>query len=341
MRGQEEDLEKPGIAYEQNSDTNRLAGLDYLRVAAIFTVVWIHGSDTNALAKWLQTYAGFAVPCFVLISGYLSQRGVANNNRSFGDMVIERLWRLLPAYLAWSGIYLLLRSAKEVWVTGGTSLDYDWILVIFCGGASYQLWFIPALFVYTIIFGILQSNKVTRIKGIIYFVFGVLILIIGIKVAHIVIVPDEYGLFVRSTMAYAGYYLIGMSIFLLSSQKWYQKVGPALPALVSAVVASVFHRAFPIIALLNVVFSIALFWFSERIRSIGSVSVVQSLSAYALGIYMVHVIFIEGLQLLLPRIGFDLTSFLPTLFVIIAAFILSAILCASLVSIRRTRWLVL
>jgi hypothetical protein len=38
-----------------------IAGFDYLRIAACFGVVLIHGSDTNPFVKSLQTYAAFSV----------------------------------------------------------------------------------------------------------------------------------------------------------------------------------------------------------------------------------------------------------------------------------------
>jgi probable poly-beta-1,6-N-acetyl-D-glucosamine export protein len=95
--------------------------IDNLRAWAIIGVVIIHVTSyfTNvteisylpiALAS-LDIYAHFAVPLFVLISGFvLGLNYTGNFNKS--DFFKKRIHRILIPYLIWSAVYISHRHIK-------------------------------------------------------------------------------------------------------------------------------------------------------------------------------------------------------------------------------------
>ena len=133
------------------------SAIDLLRIIAIFAVIIIHTTtktiqavDNNLQAvPWalfLNQFTRFAVPIFFLISGFvleLSSPGEIN----YWRYLKKRLSRIFIPYLAWSAVYYFL-------IYPGNTQNFFRILVT--GGASYQLYFIPALLIFYLIFPILH-----------------------------------------------------------------------------------------------------------------------------------------------------------------------------------------
>jgi surface polysaccharide O-acyltransferase-like enzyme len=139
--------------------------INILRAFAILGVVAIHVTMNftrfNELS-WLpvalasaDVYAHFAVPLFLLISGFvLSLKYVGEYNVAL--FYKKRISRLLAPYLIWSVIYLSLDySAHE-----GIS---DIIFKLLTGGAYYHLWFFFLIFQLYLIFPFVR--KFMKNKG--------------------------------------------------------------------------------------------------------------------------------------------------------------------------------
>jgi len=135
----------------------RIIGLDLLRGVAAYAVVVIHtgklmiysGFPTNEWTAALTEISRFAVPFFLAISFYFMIRKLYTTaSHSSWVFQLKSKWhRLLVPYLCWSTIYLSLRLLKALGRPDGLGqLFQDPVMIIFLGGASIHLYFLPLLF---------------------------------------------------------------------------------------------------------------------------------------------------------------------------------------------------
>jgi len=135
----------------------RLVGIDLFRGVSAYAVILIHagtlmlylGLPTNSWTTALRAVSSFAVPFFLASSFYLMTSKLYTNNEKFsiGSNIKSRSVRLLLPYFYWSVIYLGLRLVKALATSEDLSkLFQDPVLLIFLGGASIHLYFLPLLF---------------------------------------------------------------------------------------------------------------------------------------------------------------------------------------------------
>lgn len=128
----------------------RLAGLDLFRGLAIYAVILVHIDEgVNALApSWIKIteFAAFNVPFFLAAAFYLAIYKLYTSGGSY--LLRPRLARLLFPYAIWSAFYLIYKSTKYL-ATGEiksiADLFQDPLSLVFLGGASYHLYFLPLL----------------------------------------------------------------------------------------------------------------------------------------------------------------------------------------------------
>lgn len=325
-----------------------IAGFDYLRIAAAFAVVWIHGSDTNRFAMRLQDYCSFAVPSFILMSVFLSTQSFARKKGlGLRTFLVLRAKRLIPAYVGWSLVYLFFRYLKHRFITG-IPLELDWISVIFFGGASYQLWFVPMLLMWSLVFGVLMCYIARaghkRALGGLLILAGVLLYGTGPEMARHLSLPPGYEM-LKYGITDTGFVLLGMGLWALlkgaegirlpSANPGYVVMGVAGIGLSLAGMRTGFNRA-----LFMPLFTLSTFWLSLRPGGTRGSAFVRYLSPVAFGIYLCHAIFVEGLQVAMGLAGINIGSFEKTAGLIISAFVMSSILCIVLRRWRFTEWLV-
>lgn len=124
--------------------------IDALRVLAILAVVLIHttikiiqagGGDIVKYSGtlFLHQVAGFAVPLFFMLSGFVLE---LNYRPGILTFYRKRLTKLVIPLFFWSLIYFYLIYP------GGT--NFLWAFIT--GGASYQLYFVPTLIIYYLLF---------------------------------------------------------------------------------------------------------------------------------------------------------------------------------------------
>lgn len=155
--------------------------IDLLRVISIFAVILIHtttktiqttGGDLR-LVPWtlfLNQSARFAVPLFFLISGFvleLSSQGDLN----YWTYLKKRLSRIFIPYLVWSTVYYFF-------VYRDNSLSFPSVLL--SGAAAYQLYFIPALLVFYLIFPLLHRYYRFLSNVLVLIILGILELFFSI-----------------------------------------------------------------------------------------------------------------------------------------------------------------
>ena len=105
---------------------------------------------------FLNQISRFAVPLFFILSGFVLELSY-KNGMSFWSFVKKRFSRIFTPYLFWSGIYYLFVYTQN---------NDNFLRVILTGNASYQLYFIPTLCIFYLMFPFLHrvykfiSNKV-------------------------------------------------------------------------------------------------------------------------------------------------------------------------------------
>jgi probable poly-beta-1,6-N-acetyl-D-glucosamine export protein len=131
--------------------------IDCLRTIAILAVIAIHTSTRMleaslfdiqgfTLTFFINQASRFAVPLFFMISGFVLELNYSFNE-NYLSYLRKRLSRIFLPYLFWSAIYYYLIYTKHT-IPFGTTLLY--------GAASYQLYFIPTLFIFYLIFPLIH-----------------------------------------------------------------------------------------------------------------------------------------------------------------------------------------
>ena len=305
--------------------TPHFHGFDLLRVAGILAVIYIHGCDTNDLARRGMKWLGFAVPCFFMMSAFLTQQSVLSRDASYADWIRRKFKRLAPAFFAWSSVYFAIRSAKAI--ATGQSMDSGLIGCLFWGDASHQLYFVPMLFYSFVIWTpvmILARRYQMPVAA-----------LLVIATAGFVIAEQPLNEMLPSHRWFIGKNLVWFPIGMLAALAT-QRLGesrrvllwPAAVAVV-AMVATDFVNVYAI--------SLGAFVLSLSIQR-KTPHWIETLAVYSFGVYLAHVLFIESMQFVAPRIGLRTDSLGVTLGITLISAVLSYLVCFLLGSNRSTRW---
>ncbi|HKC05177.1 MAG TPA: acyltransferase [Patescibacteria group bacterium] len=132
--------------------------LDAMRAIAISAVVLAHtttrtieaSKDNLAAFPWtlfLNQIARFAVPLFFMVSGFSLELNYPNHSNYF-SFLKKRLGKIFIPYVFWSAIYYFFIYNQN---------HDNFLKVLYLGNASYQLYFIPALFIFYILFPLIHN----------------------------------------------------------------------------------------------------------------------------------------------------------------------------------------
>lgn len=135
-----------------------IRAIDYLRTISILAVVLIHtttktleasGYNLNvfSLTLFLNQLSRFAVPLFFLISGFVLEMNY-DFHLNYIAYLKKRLSKIFIPYLFWSLIYYFFVYTQN---------HDNFVKVILTGNASYQLYFIPTLLIFYLIFPLLHK----------------------------------------------------------------------------------------------------------------------------------------------------------------------------------------
>ena len=127
--------------------------IDTLRIVAILAVVMTHTTTRTLeaakfnligfpLTIFLNQVVRFAVPLFFMISGFVLELNYDPNSGYFAFLK-KRFSKIFIPYVFWSAIYYLLVYNHN---------HDNFLRVILTGNASYQLFFIPALCIFYLLF---------------------------------------------------------------------------------------------------------------------------------------------------------------------------------------------
>ncbi|MFH0943003.1 MAG: acyltransferase [Candidatus Beckwithbacteria bacterium] len=127
--------------------------IDLLRLISILAVVLIHTVtrtlevtgyilDQTPVAFILHQITRFAVPLFFMISGFVLELNY-DNHASCWQYITKRLSRIFVPYVFWSAVYFYFIYTQH---------GPDFISALIYGSASHQLYFIPAILIFYLIF---------------------------------------------------------------------------------------------------------------------------------------------------------------------------------------------
>src|SRR3954464_1904094 len=110
-----------------NPTTRRMENLDALRVLAMFVIGVTH--VTHPYLDWwseARPYGGlyqalFSVnvagrvggPCFLMVSFFIYWHQLYGKGRTWGELLVRRMKRLVPAFVCWSLFYFALHKVLE------------------------------------------------------------------------------------------------------------------------------------------------------------------------------------------------------------------------------------
>jgi peptidoglycan/LPS O-acetylase OafA/YrhL len=132
----------------------RIQTIDAARLIAVMGIVFIHSIETPQLLQ-LDYIGTFGVPFYLFASLYFQARSFRKNpNRRLDKYIESRAMRLYVPFLGWSLIYLLARDLKHSVFTNLPPLPIEvWRLWV---GTATHLWFLPMLMIVTIFIGVLS-----------------------------------------------------------------------------------------------------------------------------------------------------------------------------------------
>lgn len=309
---------------KDRTENKRMVYLDLLRILAAFSVVMLHSAaqfwytlDIHT-CEWLvaNSYDAtfrFGVPVFVMISGalFLSPDYSLDLKRLYK----RNIFRYLVIYILWSGLYGL-------WDMKGFPVgELGWkgcVRELIYG--RYHLWFLPMIIGIYMLLPILKGwLRNAEKKNVQYFLLLFLVFQIGGETLRALTVTDELHYLLdefRPEMVCGyigyfvwGYYLVHVGVGRKVCRFFYIAAVPALICNVvlgdllalrrGQAVGSLYDSfgVFTFLVVTAVFLGMKEFKKSEEWGT-GSRKVIGELAADTLGVYLIHIGLLEGLQLL-------------------------------------------
>jgi surface polysaccharide O-acyltransferase-like enzyme len=130
------------------ANSSRLAWLDFSRLFAASSIVWLHTPRSPQLASW-AVIGRFAVPFFTAGAVFFVIDGLRRqSDRTLREYTINRFRRIYLPFLAWSVIYLAFKAAKKLALPDEPN-DFSGIEVLWTG-TFWHLWFMPFILIVTL-----------------------------------------------------------------------------------------------------------------------------------------------------------------------------------------------
>ena len=280
----------------------RYDGIDLLRGIAVFGIIGCHLSLPDRTdAGWLVTaLCNFNVGLFAALAGFLM--GGVNDLGALWGYAKKRMGRLMPSYVAWSVIFLLMTLVFDLLLDGGhVNPGYYtvqfWISVGFQGGGATHLWFLVCLFYAQVLaapaFGVFNKAK----HGILWLLVGGALVYASVNLGY------WYGMYPVRLLAFL---VTGHGLGLLARNQLECLRRHLTLLFVVAVAVLAFHvcmigtipgfyRDWIAVGPVLIAF-VVLDFKSERIQRIAAF-----LGATSMGVYLVHPIFTRAISVVVAK----------------------------------------
>ena len=280
----------------------RYDGIDLLRGLAAFGIVGCHLSlqDRTDAGCLVTALCDFNVGVFAAVAGFLMS-GVKRPGELLG-YVKKRAGRLLPSYVAWSVVFLLMTIVFDLVLDGGrVNPRYHtaqfWLSVVFQGGSATHLWFLICLFYAQVVmawaFGVFNEAK----HGVLWLLAG------GALVYASVNLDNWYGIYPIRLLAFL---VTGHGLGLLTRDRL-ESLRRYSPFLLFVAVAALvlhvclrnpipgFYRDWLVVGPVLLTF-VALDFKSARLKRVAAF-----LGATSMGVYLVHPLFTRALSVVVAK----------------------------------------
>lgn len=338
-------------------ESKRIVYFDYLRVISVLSVIILHVAAQNwnnvdtSTFEWnvFNIYDGasrWGVPIFVMISGALFL------GREYDLITLYRkhVLKMVIAFLFWSTTYAVLGT----WIEGSEKTGEEILVSIIVG--RYHLWFLPMIIgIYMIV--PLLNLIVQDYKHALYFLMLSFFFSFLIPQSILVIKLHSIGLSLTLAKAlsnanihfivgFSGYYVLGYILHNTELKKKQLKIfyilgfcgllltvgATALASIILEEPKEIFYDDFTVNIL---AITIMIFLWAKNYLNLTNLSVKRQrlllrLSKYSFGIYLVHVLVIDGMKSFfnLTTLSFNAVISVPVIsgIVFIISYLLSALL---------------
>ena len=301
--------------------------LDGCRFLAAIAVVWLHIAGASSLER-TKFLGRFAVPFFACAAVFLACDTAWRRPQTMvAQYFLSRVRRIYLVFLAWSFLYLLMRSASYALLEHKGLLKFN-AREFFLDGIAIQLWFLPFIIVATTAaFSISRAARLMPAGRPFVAVLAVVAGIVAVNVSAPAWVQADY-------MARLSYEVLpvcfwGIALAVISMSEPPGAPGretenaaarePGAPHLMRTLLAVT--GAFAFLAWLFLGWSMGRSTLWENLAGLGlmllslnqvstrPVGLLAIAGSYAFGIYLAHALFVEGLQHILPKFGLRESGF--------------------------------
>jgi len=286
--------------------------IDILRTISIFAVILIH-TTTRTLeitsynllkTPWtlfLNQAARFAVPLFFMISGFVLELNY-HLHESYLTYLKKRFSRIFVPYVFWSLIYYFFVYYK--------GRDPNFLNSLIFGDASYQLYFIPSLLIFYLLFPLLHKS---------FKIIGDKWIIIALGLFELFLLYYDYNLrplpfYYPLNIALLNYFvfILGMALarnqerFLNFIKKWklilfagtaifaFYVFYEGLTRYIATYNSGVFYSSWrPSVLIYTIFFAGFAYWIFNR--KLKFISVIKTFSKLSFFVFFTHIIFLEVL----------------------------------------------
>lgn len=183
--------------------SKRLPEFDTLRVIATFAVIGIHitagYAAITSLAYVLNQLVRFAVPTFIIISGFLLYYIYSPTRpMSTGNFYCKRIKRVLLPYINWSFIYFIITLVVSAQYTGILNTAVQFLSKLVCGTAWYHLYFVVIIFQLYLLYPWLRNLMKQQPLALLIFTFILTLIsqtILYLNMMHKIVLPPQYQSF--------------------------------------------------------------------------------------------------------------------------------------------------
>ena len=316
----------------------RLEWLDFWRIVSAIAIIWLHTPESELLAG-TTSFTRYAVPFFVASAAFMACRIRSGPPKvSFGAFLWSRFSRIYLPFLGWSFIYLVVRYLASFVLSNTHPFPITWSLL--WRGPTSHLWFLPFILLATILANLVGRLVSARPAAAWPTVIGLLV-ISGLSLME----PTfSRGFSYTASLAYNTLPALfwGISLAIVCS-----KLGTAWLSrpLTIDISFTLFLAMEVVLALAGRDFLVEnLAGFFLLLACFGDcrftwVTAVASLGSMAYGVYLSHMLFVEGLQDVARHFGFAENA--PyDIVVFVLSTVCALVLTACLQRSRHWSWLV-